>query len=219
MANTEITDNDRFAEKKEVHSMTLGILKRLVGKLRMSLELGRYTAHNRADYFRKQGARIGEGCFIVPTRLGTEPYLVTIGNHVAIAQGVRFETHDGGAWIFRKEIPDMQVFGPIVIRDNCVVGENAVIFPNVRIGPNSIVGAGSVVISDVPPDTIVMGIPARPFGSVAKYREKCLERWERQRPPECKIGAGENWWSSCHFNENRDLLREHLLRIFSEEFK
>lgn len=183
------------------------------------MELTRYTPYNRADYFRKQGARIGEECFIVPTNLGTEPYLVTIGNHVAIAQGVQFMTHDGGAWIFRKEIPDLQIFGPIVIGDNCVLGQNAIIFPNVRIGSNTIVGAGAVVINDVPPDTIVMGVPARPFGSVTKYREKCLERWERQRPAGCRVDEGESWWSSCNFSENRELLREHLLRVFQEELR
>lgn len=169
------------------------------------------------DHFREQGAQIGEGCSIIAKSLGTEPYLVKIGNHVTIASGVAFITHDGGSWIFRDEVPDLQVFGPIVIEDNCVIGQNAILFPNIRIGKNSIVGAGSVVISDIPPNTIAIGIPARAFGSVIKYKEKCLNRWAEQKPPGCKIEPGENWWNSKHFTQNRMKLKKHLLELFAEE--
>jgi len=100
----------------------------------------------------------------VPTDLGTEPYLIKIGNHVAIAAEVSFATHDGAVWVFRDEVPDLQVFGPIVIEDNCIIGLRATIFPNVRIGRNSVIAAGSVVINDVPPNSVVMGVPARTFG-------------------------------------------------------
>ena len=186
-------------------------------KLRKSYELRKYNPNTVAEYFRKQGAQIGDHCQIAAKQLGTEPYLVKIGNHVTIAQGADFNTHDGGPWIFRHEVPDIQVFGPIVIEDNCVIGENAILFPNVRIGRNSIVGASSVVISDVPPDTIVMGVPARPFGSVAKYKEKCIERWNAQRPRNCIIDPGETWWTSKHFPENRKKLKEHLLKLFEKE--
>ncbi len=197
----------------------INMLVNIIRKLKRSYELRKYNPSTIADYFRKQGAQIGDHCQIVPTHLGMEPYLVKIGNHVTIAQGVKFMTHDGATWIFRHEMPDIQVFGPIVIEDNCVIGQDAIIFPNVRIGKNSVVGASSVVISDVPPDTIVMGVPARPLGSTAKYREKCIERWQAQRPPDCKIDPGENWWNSRHFQENRAKLKEHLLKIFETELK
>lgn len=199
----------------------IGGIVRLVravhARVKRSIELRRYNPYTIAEYLRRQGNQIGEGCYIVPTSLGTEPYLVKIGNHVAIATGVSFITHDGGAWVFRQEVPDMQVFGPIVIEDNCMIGQNAVLFPNIRIGRNSIVGAGSVVITDVPPDTIVMGIPARPFGSTAKYREKCMERWSAQRPPDMVLEPGETWWSSRHFSDNRRKLERHLKQLFQKE--
>jgi acetyltransferase-like isoleucine patch superfamily enzyme len=181
-----------------------------------SYELNRHNPYTIAQYLRKQGVQIGEGCFIIPKDFGTEPYLVKLGNRVTIATGVVFITHDGATWRFRDEIPDLQVFGPIVIEDNCVIGQNAVLFPNIRIGPNSIVGAGSVVISDVPPNTLVMGIPARPFGSIEKYREKCIERWQAQRPPDVVLEPGETWWNSKHFHSNREKLRRHLTRLFSD---
>ena len=186
----------------------------IIRRFNRIFRLRKYDRFTVAEYFREQGAQIGEGCSIIPRMLGTEPYLVKIGNHVTIASGVVFITHDGGCWIFREEVPDIQVFGPIIIEDNCVVGQNAVLFPNIRIGKNSIVGAGSVVISDVPPDTIVMGIPARPFGSIAKYKEKCLERWAEQKPPDVVLRHGETWWNSPDALEHREKLRKHLLKLF-----
>lgn len=46
---------------------------------------------------RKQGIVIGIGCEIYKdVTWGSEPYLISIGNHVRITSGVRFVTHDGG---------------------------------------------------------------------------------------------------------------------------
>ena len=173
-----------------------------------------YDEKTIARHFRRQGAQIGEDCSILVHSLGDEPYLVKIGDHVTIAGGVVFATHDGAAWVGRREVADLQVFGPIVIEDNCVVGHGAILFPNVRIGRDSIVGAGSTVISDVPPETIVMGVPARPIGSVGKYRRKAIERWKEQRPPDAVIEPGEDWWHSRHYTKNRSRLRRHLTALF-----
>jgi len=200
-------------------SVFMNVCKAFVSRIRYALEMRKYNSFTIAEYLRRQGSQVGDGCSIHITRLGAEPYLVKIGNHVAIAQGVRFITHDGGVWIFRNEVPDMQVFGPIVIEDNCIIGENALLFGNIRIGRNSIIGAGSVVITDIPPNTIAIGIPARPFGSVDKYKEKAIERWRVQRPPDVMIEPGANWWTSKRFSENREKLRRHLLKVFSKELE
>ncbi len=195
----------------------VNLARNLFRRVKRAYEQSGYTPYNRAELLRKTGAQIGEGCFIVPLDLGTEPYLVKIGNHVTIAAEVAFVTHDGAAWAFRDQVPDLQVYGPIVIEDNCVIGMRSTIFPNVRIGKNSIVGSGSVVISDVPPNTLVMGIPARPFGSIDKYRQNCLERWALQRPPETQVEPGETWWNTRHFAKNREALKKRLLQIFQDQ--
>lgn len=50
---------------------------------------------------------------------------------------------------------------PIVIKRNAWIGAAATILPGVTIGENSVVAAGAVVIADVPPNTVVGGIPAK----------------------------------------------------------
>lgn len=49
---------------------------------------------------------------------------------------------------------------PVSIGDDVWIGANAVILPGVTIGDGAIVGAGAVVKEDVPPFTLVAGVPA-----------------------------------------------------------
>jgi 2,3,4,5-tetrahydropyridine-2-carboxylate N-succinyltransferase len=50
---------------------------------------------------------------------------------------------------------------PVVIEDNVLIGANAVILEGVRVGHGAVIAAGSVVIEDVPPNTVVAGVPAK----------------------------------------------------------
>ena len=52
---------------------------------------------------------------------------------------------------------------PIHVGENVWIGSHATILPGVTIGENAIVAAGAVVTKDVPADTVVAGVPARPI--------------------------------------------------------
>ena len=125
---------------------------------------------------KSRGLSIGEGCEILNGYdFGSEPYLVTIGNNVRITSGVKITMHDGGAWVLRHlypELADIDRFGRVSIGDNCHIGMDAMIMPGVTIGCNCIVGACAVVTHDVPDNTVVAGIPARPIGTIDGYRHK-----------------------------------------------
>lgn len=54
----------------------------------------------------------------------------------------------------------------IVIEDDVWLGANAVITDGVRVGRGSVVAAGAVVTKDVPPHTVVAGVPARPIKQI-----------------------------------------------------
>lgn len=128
----------------------------------------------RISVARHWGVKIGEGCRIYPCRFGSEPFLISIGNNCEITAGVTFVTHDGATWIFRKDKKFTKTkYGPIIIKDNCMIGINSIILPNIKIGPNSIIGAGSVVTKDVPENTVYAGNPARYICSTDEYLEKC----------------------------------------------
>jgi acetyltransferase-like isoleucine patch superfamily enzyme len=50
---------------------------------------------------------------------------------------------------------------PIVIKRNAWIGAGATILPGVTVGENAIIAAGSVVSRNVPPNTVVAGVPAK----------------------------------------------------------
>ena len=50
---------------------------------------------------------------------------------------------------------------PITIETNVWIGAAATILPGVTIGANSVIAAGAVVTHDVPPATLVAGVPAK----------------------------------------------------------
>ncbi len=50
---------------------------------------------------------------------------------------------------------------PVVVDDDVLIGANAVLLEGVHVGRGAVVAAGAVVLSDVSPDTVVAGVPAR----------------------------------------------------------
>jgi len=52
---------------------------------------------------------------------------------------------------------------PVVIHDEAWIGAHVVVLKGVSIGARSVVAAGAVVTADVPPETVVAGVPARPI--------------------------------------------------------
>ena len=119
------------------------------------------TNEGRIKYLRKQGMKIGQNCLFTTMNFSTEPYLIEIGNHVGIANGTMFITHDGAIWCFRDELPNADVFGKIKIGDNVFIGSNCTILPNTIIGNNCIVGAGSIVRGVFPDNSVIVGNPAK----------------------------------------------------------
>lgn len=131
------------------------------------------------EYLRKRDVTIGEDCEIHKTAyFGSEPYLITLGNHVRITHGVLFVTHDGGYWVLRDErsgydsFKDGDCIKPIVVKDNVHIGFNAIIMPGVTIGENSVIGCGAVVTKDVPPNSVWGGVPAKFIKSLDEYAKK-----------------------------------------------
>lgn len=113
-------------------------------------------------YLKGKGVVIGKDCEIYNTAsFGSEPYLISIGNHVRINGGVKLITHDGGYWVLRNmnsgyndAFKEADKFGKIKIGDNVHIGTNAIIMPGITIGENTVIACGAVVTKDVPPNSV-----------------------------------------------------------------
>ena len=87
---------------------------------------------------------------------------VTIGSHVNLAQGITVTALNHNFVDSEKRIDEQGVSTtPVVIEDDVWIGANAVVLPGVKIGNHSVVAAGAVVTKDVPPHSIVAGVPAK----------------------------------------------------------
>lgn len=129
------------------------------------------------SYYRKKGIIIGERCEIRGAVFSSEPYLITIGNHVRINAGVEFVTHDGGAWVLRdlsevENHENITLFGPIKIGNNVHIGSKAIIMPNVTIGNNCIIGCGAIVTHSIPDNSVAVGVPAKVIETIQEYEQK-----------------------------------------------
>lgn len=120
---------------------------------------------------RHLGVQIGKNCVINTRHWSTEPYLIKIGNNVALTEGVSIHTHGGGR-VVRKDHPDFDVFGKVVIEDWAYIGAFSQIMPGVTIGEGALVAAGSVVTKSVAPHTVVGGNPARYICTTEEFYEK-----------------------------------------------
>lgn len=85
---------------------------------------------------------------------------IKIGENVVFASNVRIwtEQHDHRDPWFRCETQEHR---PVIIDDRAWIGSHTIILHSVHICEGAVVAAGAVVTKDVPPYTIVAGIPAK----------------------------------------------------------
>lgn len=124
------------------------------------------------------GKPVGEGFCLFPPFYADYGQNITVGKNVFINSCCHFQDQGGitigdGALIGHNVVlatlnhevdPEHRQNtcpGPIVIGKNVWIGSNATITPGVTIGDGAIVAAGAVVTKDVPPMTVVGGVPAR----------------------------------------------------------
>lgn len=104
---------------------------------------------------KKNGICLGRYCSIGEDFRMPHPYNIVIGDNVKIGnkcciyQGVTIGTSKQ----YENKYP--------IIGNNVTIYTGAVVVGNIRIGDNVIIGANAVVLTDIPSDCVVVGIPAK----------------------------------------------------------
>jgi acetyltransferase-like isoleucine patch superfamily enzyme len=102
---------------------------------------------------------IGED-LIVASIISNKSCNLEIQDRVAIAPRVTLVLSSDANWSNLMDDID-PVAGTIVLEEDCWLGTGVIVHPNITIGKRAIVASGAVVTKDVPPNTVVAGVPAR----------------------------------------------------------
>jgi len=146
------------------------LVRKLNGLLTLYLKGGVF-------YAKSIGVNIGSMCRIYTTNFGSEPFLISMGDHVTVTSGVKFITHDGSSWLMRDEKGRRYIYQKISIGNKVFIGVNSIIMPGVKIEDRVIVAAGSVVTKSIPSGVIVAGIPAKIIGKYSDIENRMLESY------------------------------------------
>ena len=91
---------------------------------------------------------------------------IEIGDGVLFGRNVFIsDNFHGGPDGINLDLPPVErnIYSPgrVVIGENVWLGKNVCIMPGTSIGSNSIIGANAVITSDIPPNSIAVGVPAK----------------------------------------------------------
>lgn len=126
---------------------------------------GSFGAHSliypAINVIRGKKVHVGANCVIMNNCLFMAAGGITIEDNVQIAANVQLLTNNHDP---RERM--IILCKPIHICRNVWLGAGASILPGVTVGENSIVGACAVVTKDVPPNTVVAGVPAKKIRTI-----------------------------------------------------
>ena len=156
-------DEDAAAIRKEYGDIPViitpdspSVRKRLAGHLK---ECGfRFLSLISPESKVSKYSTIGEGSIVqsgVNVSAGTH-----VGSFVKLNTGSNL-MHDNNIGDFVTFAPEALSLGRVTVGEGAYIGAHSTILPELNIGSDSTVGAGAVVTKDVPPGTVVKGVPAR----------------------------------------------------------
>jgi acetyltransferase-like isoleucine patch superfamily enzyme len=140
-------------------------------------KMGAHSVIHRIKFFNAyrtgwRGLVLGESCFIGDDCLIDLADAVVMADHVTIAERVTILTHTNVGYADHPLQPYFPAFSAQVrLERGAFVGVNVTILPGITIGEGAFIAAGSVVTKDVPPWSLVAGVPARRLGDVRKRNQ------------------------------------------------
>jgi sugar O-acyltransferase (sialic acid O-acetyltransferase NeuD family) len=130
--------------------------ERIIGRTGVPLERFETVIHPSASVSRT--ARLGRGVVVFQHVVITSN--VTIGNHVIILPNTVI-SHDDVIGDYTCVAGGVCVSGQTAIGRSCYLGTNSAIVGNIEVGDQCLIGMASCVLKSVPPNSVVVGNPAR----------------------------------------------------------
>lgn len=108
-------------------------------------------------------ARVGAGSMLGPTSVVNAG--ASLGANVIINTAAVVE-HDCVIEDHVHVATGAKLSGAVTVEEGAHIGSGATIRQGIHIGKGAVIGSGAVVIEDVPPAVVVVGVPARPLERV-----------------------------------------------------
>lgn len=183
----------------------------------------RLTSEAMLKDLRDRGARIGTDVVVYSPSTtildNTNPFLLTIGDHVRITAGVKVLTHDYSWSAMKTYASDAVMPGAILgsqaavnIGSYVFIGMNTVITAGVTIGDHVIIGAGSVVTKDCESAGVYAGNPAKKIATLEDFYHKRKAR-QFEEAKAIAIRYHERFGK----NPPRELFCEHFMLFAARE--
>lgn len=146
-----VLNKSRFTHNKEYSYLYMEDNSKLIIK-------NYFEIHRNADIYIGENAVLELGSGYIMDRLSLQCLEnITIGNNVMISRNVAIRDSDSHQILDGKHVPTQ----PIHIGNHVWIGMNVTILKGVTIGDGAVIAAGAVVTKDVPPHTLVGGVPAK----------------------------------------------------------
>lgn len=191
-SNTKIGENSKIGDYTIIgeppRGRKIGQLETIIGRNAIIRSHTVIYAGTRIgdDFETGHGVLIREGN-VIGSKVLVGSYTILEGDSY-LGNGVRIQSHafipgsttiEDGVWIGPNVVITNDPHPPCgkcirgpTLKRKAKIGANATILPLLTIGENALVGAGAVVVKDVPPNTVVVGCPARVIKNIKDV--KCL---------------------------------------------
>ena len=167
----ELKDFTEFFEKYK----TVIIKHRIEVEMRNSAiplaDLTKYNARIEPGALIRDLVEIGDGCVImmgavlnIGAVIGEKTMIdmnVVVGGRAIVGKNC----HIGAGTVLAGVIEPPSA-EPVIIEDDVLIGANVVVLEGVKVGKGAVIAAGSVVVKDVEPYTVMVGVPAKPIKKV-----------------------------------------------------